>query len=238
MTTNYEIIEKFEDLLISEIEKIIINIISNNTQLNISAKSRAGAEISEYLEKKFLEVYKNISKFISNVETAPKGATKNPWDLRFKFNYKKNSEEIWVDFKALKTSSVDSNPDIGTPNKVVNIIENGFFYILYIYVFYDENEKGLQFQKINNSFLKLYFLKDIEKSFRRNPKNQLQVNASSKIEKRSREEFLKLLYLKIKESHTRQIEISQKALKSIEEDEKKIIKKNKELEEKFIKNCQ
>lgn len=212
MKLNYEIIQKFEDLLILEVEKIMINIISNNSQLNISAKSRAGAEISEYLEKKFLEEYKNTSKFITNVETAPKGATKNPWDLRFRFNYKKNSEEIWVDFKALKVSSIDSNPDIGTPNKIVDIIENGYFYILYIYVFYDENKKGLEFKKINNSFCKIYFLKDIEKSFRRNPKNQLQVNASSKIEKRTREEFLKLLYLKIKESHIRQIEISQKKL--------------------------
>ena len=237
MSNNYNLISDFEDLLIKEVEKIINQIISDKIQLNISAKSRAGAEISDYLEEQFSKKGKELSRYISNIEKSPKGATKNPWDLRFDFNFKKNCEEIWVDFKALKISSLDSNPDIGTPNKVIKIIDNGFFYILFIYVFYVEKNDGLEFQKIDNSFSKVYFLKDIEKSFRRNPKNQLQVNASSKIEKRTREEFLRLLFQKIKESHVRQIQISKKALAKIEKDEKDIIKKNKEIEDNFIKNC-
>ena len=44
------IIKDFENLINKEISNIIIEIISNNICLDISAKSRAGAEISEFLE--------------------------------------------------------------------------------------------------------------------------------------------------------------------------------------------
>ena len=111
MSNNYNLISDFEDLLIKEVEKIINQIISDKIQLNISAKSRAGAEISDYLEEQFSKKGKELSRYISNIEKSPKGATKNPWDLRFDFNFKKNCEEIWVDFKALKISSLDSNPE-------------------------------------------------------------------------------------------------------------------------------
>ena len=98
-------------------------IVKNQIKLNISAKSRAGAEISDYLENSFKENTKQISNKIFNVETAPKGATKNPWDLKFNYKIKNHKEEIWVDFKAIKISSLDSNPDIGTPNKIFVFID-------------------------------------------------------------------------------------------------------------------
>ena len=90
--------------------------------------------------------------------------------------------------------------------------------------------------KINGDFIKLYFLKDIHHSFRRNPKNQLQVNISEKPEYRSRKSFIKLLMKKISESYNRQIKISQKALKRISKEEKALLKKNKESEIRILNN--
>ena len=40
-------IQKFENLVLSELESIIFNIINSTNNLPISAKSRAGAEISD-----------------------------------------------------------------------------------------------------------------------------------------------------------------------------------------------
>ncbi len=226
----------FEKELVQILEKIIDKIIKKKIKLNISAKSRAGAEVSDYLEKSFQENSKQISNKIFNVETAPKGATKNPWDLKFDYEIKNHKEEIWVDFKAIKISSLDSNPDIGTPNKIFDLIKKGYFYIVYIYVFYEEDGDGLRFMKSNNKYSKIYFLKDINHTFRRNPKNQLQVNVSSKPEIRSRTKFLEILFEKIIESHKRQIEISKKELAHIIDKKKDILEKNKINEKKLNEN--
>jgi len=221
--------KNFEKLILIEIDKIILKIIHDFSILNISAKSRAGAEISDFLEDKFVEYAKN-NNFLNNSEGSPKGATKNPWDVKTIFQYKKIKENIWIDFKAIKTSGKDSNPDIGTPNKIINFINEGDFYLLYVYVFYEENKQGLKFVKVNGGYTKTYFLKDIHHSFRRNPKNQLQVNVSAPPEYRTREEFIKLLINKIMESHKRQIQISNKALQNLLNEEKRLLKKNKESE--------
>ena len=228
-------IKEVEKLIINEFKKIMIQIIQDYPKLNISAKSRVGAELSDFLEEKFVE-YSNTSDVFKNSKKSPKGATKNPWDVKTTFSFKKLNELIWVDFKALKISSKDSNPDIGTPNKIIKFIKEGHFYLLYIYVFYNETKNGLKFMEVNGDFIKLYFLKDIHHSFRRNPKNQLQVNISEKPEYRSRTSFIKLLMNKISESHNRQIKISQKALKKLAKQEKTLLQKNKESEIKILNN--
>lgn len=228
-------IKNFEKLIIEEFDKIILQIIKDYPELNISAKARAGAEVSDFLEEKFVE-YSKKSEFFRNSEKSPKGATKNPWDAKTNFCFKNIQEIIWVDFKAFKTSGKDSNPDIGTPNKIVSFIKEGNFYLLYSYVFYEETKKGLKFVKTNNGYTESYFLKDIHHTFRRNPKNQLQVNISEPPEYRTRKEFVKLLMRKIKESHERQMKISEKALEKIEAEEKILLRKNKESETKILKN--
>ena len=144
-------IKGFEDLVISELKKVVDTIIKNNLKLPISAKARAGAEISDWLEKKFVELTLK-HKYFKNSESAPKGSTKNPWDARTTFVYKNVEEEIWIDFKAFKVTSADSNPDIGTPNKIVKLINDGDFYHAFIYVFYQSNAKGLMF--VSNSATK------------------------------------------------------------------------------------
>lgn len=230
-------IKDLENLIIKAIDDLIIKIIRDFSELNISAKSRAGAEISDFLEEKFVEYSKN-SKYFCDSEKSPKGATKNPWDARTTFCLNGLKEPIWIDFKALKNSGKDSNPDIGTPNKIVKFIKDGNFYLLYVYVFYEETEKGLKFVKTNGKFTKSYFLKDIHHSVRRNPKNQLQVNMSQPHEYRSKEDFIKLLMSKIQESHIRQIKISEKALEQIESEQETLIQKNKESEIRILKNLQ
>jgi len=120
-------IREYENLVRETLSNIIEEIILKNTVLDISAKSRAGAEISDWLEKAFVCATKN-HKFLLNSEAAPKGKTKNPWDARCDFNYNGHNEEIWIDFKAFKRSGIDSNPDIGTPNKIIKFIEDGGFY--------------------------------------------------------------------------------------------------------------
>ncbi len=197
-------IREYEDFLREEITNVIRGIISKNVTLNISAKSRAGAEISDWLEKEFVKATQN-HQFIFNTETAPKGYTKNPWDARCFFNYFNHREEIWIDFKAFKLSGKNSNPDIGTPNKVIQFIEKGGFYLLYVYVFYEENDNGLRFIESESKIVKSYFLKDISPTFRRTPTNQLQVNISANPTYRTREEFIDLFMAKVREGLERQL---------------------------------
>ena len=227
-------IKEFEELILKKLKDVVDPIILNNPILAISAKARAGAEISDWLEEKFVENTQNHD-FFEDSESSPKNSTKNPWDARTVFKLGNLKEEIWIDFKAFKITSADSNPDIGTPNKIVKLINDGNFYHVFIHLFYQSNGVGLIFMQHENSFSKLYFLKDISSSFRRNPKNQLQVNISAPTEYRTREEFIKVLISKIKESHERQIKISNKALKGIDELENKLLESNKKSETALIK---
>lgn len=222
-------IKEFEDLINKTISSVVASIIDENKILNISAKSRAGAEISDFLESKFVELSK-ASNCLINAEQSPKGATKNPWDAKVYFKYANHLEEIWIDFKAIKIDQLGSNPDIGTPTKIINFIQNGGFYLLYVYVFYKELEDGLEFCKVNNYFVKSYFLKDVHHSVRRNPKNQLQVCISTEPEYRTREEFIDLLFDKLKESYYRQIKIAEKELLTLEEKQAKIKEFNRQQE--------
>ena len=208
-------IQEYEALILSELEAVVKTVLSNNPQPKISAKSRAGAEISSLLEEAFVKETKGHNYF-KNSLGSPDGATKNPWDAMTHFCVKDHDEIIWIDFKAVKVSNADSNPDIGTPDKIVDLINSGYFYLVYIFVYYEETKDGLKFvQNTDNEMVKIYFLKDINHTFRRNPKNQLQVNISAKPEIRTREEFINLLFAKIEESHKRQISISNKALEQI-----------------------
>lgn len=208
-------IREYENLVKKTITDVIKNIISNNETLNISAKSRAGAEISDWLEEAFVNATQN-NKRLLDTEAAPKGKTKNPWDARCFFQLKDHKEEIWIDFKAFKLSGIDSNPDIGTPNKVIKFIEEGGFYLLYIHVYYEEDGNGLKFIKSEGEAVKSYFLKDISPTFRRTPTNQLQVNISAKPTYRTREEFIEILMVKLKEGLIRQLEKSQQKLSDID----------------------
>jgi hypothetical protein len=230
-------ISDFENLILAELKSVTEKILNKNPTPNISAKARAGAEISDLLEKQFV-IEAGKHKYLKNSQSSPDGATKNPWDAISYFCLNGHEELVWIDFKAVKVSSVDSNPDIGTPDKIIDLIEQGYFYLAYIFVYYEETENGLKFVKNNdNELIKIYFLKDISSTFRRNPKNQLQVNISAKPEKRSRSEFINILFDKISESHKRQIEISKKALKQIEEDriKEKLLKENEKQEQKIKK---
>jgi len=227
------VISEFENLILSELKKVVEKIIKENLTLPISAKSRAGAEISDFLEDEFVLRTKNHSYF-KEVESSPKGATKNPWDVRTFFTIKSHKELVWIDFKAVKISGLDSNPDIGTPDKIIRLIEDGYFYLVYIFVYYEQFENGLRFVKReNNEYIKIYFIKDISSTFRRNPKNQFQVNVLAKPEYRTREEFIKVFIKKITESHVRQIQISERVLKKIKENkiEEKLINLNKKSED-------
>ncbi len=210
-------IHRFESLILSELKYVTESILTKNAMPNISAKARAGAEISDLLEKQFVIETQNHTYFKKS-QYSPEGATKNPWDAMTYFCIKGHEELVWIDFKAVKVSSADSNPDIGTPDKIINLINQGYFYLAYIFVYYEETENGLKFVKNeDDELVKIYFLKDINATFRRNPKNQLQVNISAQPQNRTRAEFINILFDKIVESHKRQIEISEKKLKEIED---------------------
>jgi len=227
----------FENLILTELLTVTEIILKKNSTPNISAKARVGAEISDLLEKQFVVETQNHPYF-KNSRFSPEGATKNPWDVMTYFCINGHEEMIWIDFKAVKVSSADSNPDIGTPDKIFDLINQGYFYLAYIFVYYEENKNGLKFVKNNdNELVKIYFLKDISSTFRRNPKNQLQVNIQAKPEKRTRSDFINILFDKIIESHKRQINISKKKLKDIEESgiKDKLLTENKRQEQKIKK---
>lgn len=205
------LIREYEDYIKNTITDVVNSIIRNNRNLNIVARSRAGAEISDWLETQFVASTQGHP-LILDSEGAPKGKTKNPWDAKCNFNFNDHLEEIWIDFKAFKLSSIDSNPDMGTPNKIINFIASGGFYLLYIHVYYEEFGNGLQFVEYQGNLVKSYFLKDISSTFRRTPTNQLQVNISALPEYRTREEFIELLMNKVGAGLQRQLLNAQRKL--------------------------
>lgn len=196
----------YEKQLCKSIEQEVEKIIQANLHLNIRAKARAGAEISDYLEEHFvISINNNNHPYLTDAEQAPRGATKNPYDAKCYFDYMGRKELIWIDFKAFKTSSLDSNPDIGTPNKVIKFIKEGHFYLIFVLAYYEEDGEGLKFVEHSGKYTKVYPLKDVNHTFRLNPKPQLQVNMSAEPEYRTREQFIELLIQKHRESYNRNI---------------------------------
>ena len=225
-------IQDYENLVKNNITDIVRKIIEDNKILAISAKSRAGAEVSDFLEEKFVE-YTKSSKVMLKSEQAPTGKTKNPWDARTFYKQNNHEEEIWIDFKAFKISGEDSNPDIGTPNKIFDFINNGGFYLLYIHVYYKEAGGGLEFIEYKNNYVKSYYLKDVNHTFRRTPTNQLQVNIDAEPEYRTREEFVKLLNKKVLEGLKRQLKKATEKITEVQINEPNLIEQNK-LSQKII----
>lgn len=114
---------------------------------------------------------------------------------------------IWGDIKATKKSYEDSNPDLGTPEKIIKFIMDGHFYLMFVFLEYeatpDNQTKFLPFD--NGRYVHCQFLKDINHSVRINPKPQFQVNIHEPEEYRTRDEFLELFYTKYQESIDRNI---------------------------------
>lgn len=209
----------------SDIELVFTELLKeHNYILPISAKSRSGAEISDYLEDGFVDyLSRNPHNKILNPTGSPKGKTKNPFD--FCFNYYNPDHNftdlIWGDIKATKFSYADSNPDLGTPEKIIKFINEGHFYLLFVFFEYEATEDNkTKFRKFpDDKYVKCQFLKDIHKSVRINPKPQFQVNINEKEEYRSLDEFLDLFHKKYQESIDRNI--------------KKQIQKKEELDSRF-----
>ena len=202
---------KFEELMKQDVETFFTNILKEHDNiLPISAKSRSGAEISDYLEDGFVEyLNRNPHKRIYNPKGAPKGATKNPYDFCFNYKYKGNNFDdlIWGDIKASKFSYADSNPDLGTPEKVIKFIMDGHFYLMFVFLEYEStNDNQIKFIPFEDGrYVHCQFLKDVNHSVRINPKPQFQVNIHEPEEYRTRSEFLKLFYTKYQESIDRNI---------------------------------
>lgn len=212
--------KNIEDSIKLSIEKAFETILKNlNYTLPISANSRSGAEISDYLED---ELVKFFSKFthdnISNLIGAPKGKTKNPFDFAFDYHQNDFSDFIWADIKAININYEDSNPDLGTPNKIIDFILDNHFYLLFVLIKYkpDKNQTLIIPDK-DGKYVKCIFLKDINKSVRINPKPQFQVGINEKEEYRTIEEFIILFKNKYKESLERIIEKAQKKQKGLDE---------------------
>lgn len=217
----------YEEKLCKEILMIVESIITANLKLNIRARARAGAEISDYLEEQFvLYIEQNGHNYLYNAVQSPRGATKNPWDAKCQFYFMNRNEEIWIDFKAFKISSKDSNPDIGTPNKVIKFIKEGNFYLIFVLVYYDEEDDGLKFVKYDNHYSRVYPLKNVNSTFRLNPKPQLQVNIAAEPEYRTRKEFIDLLMKKHEESYQRQQESLQRKVENLNNIHEELIQAN------------
>lgn len=204
--------EKYvEEHMKQDIETIFTSILKEHDYIfPISAKSRSGAEISDYLEDGFVEYLSlNPHERIYNAKSSPKGATKNPFDFCFNYRWGNNEFDdlIWGDIKATKFSYADSNPDLGTPEKIIKFIMDGHFYLMFIFLEYESTEdnqvKFLPFE--DGRYVHCQFLKDIHHSVRINPKPQFQVNIHEPEEYRTRDDFLELFYKKYQESIDRNI---------------------------------
>ncbi|MCF8448258.1 MAG: hypothetical protein K9G49_00190 [Taibaiella sp.] len=199
-------IQEFETLITNNIDEVIGSIINANPNLGIAVKrgERVGDGISKYLENKFVEMTHNHQYFKESL-ASPIGKTKNPFDIQTVFEYQGHRELIWIDFKAVNIENDDTNPDSGTPDKVITLMQSGFFYLAYTLVYYRGLDHGLEFVKHNDKFVKTYFLKNVNSSMRITPANQMQVNGFAEPEIRSREEFLDFLLKKKIESNERKL---------------------------------
>lgn len=199
-------IQAYETLITTQLDQLVGNIITTNPKLNIAVKKgeRVGDGISKFLENKFVEFTQNHQYFKESL-ASPEGKTKNPFDVETIFEINGHKELIWIDFKAVNVENDDTNPDSGTPDKVITLMQNGYFYLAYIIVYYQGFENGLEFVKHNNLFVKSYFLKNVSPTMRITPANQMQVNGFSETVYRTREEFLDFLLQKKIESNERKL---------------------------------
>jgi len=222
-------IQDFEKLIISELKQVVEKIITQHPTLPIAVKKgeRQGDAISKFLETNFVKETQN-HQYLQNSSASPTGKTKSPYDVETFFSFKNHKERIWIDFKAVNISNIDSNPDSGTPDKIISLIKNGDFYLAYIFVYYEGEQDHLKFSKYDNELVKAYFLKDISPTVRITKVNQLQVNYSEKPVYRTRTEFINFLIDKKKQSFERSLKKVQTELENLE---KGVVYKNITLDE-------
>lgn len=208
-------VPEFEELVKSKIKTVFESIITDNLILHISAKSRVGAEVSEYLQEKFVD-YTTNNPFLSESRSAPPDATKNPWDAQTIFSLPTHNEIIWIDIKSIKLSpdrQTQSSPDMGSANKIYKMLEQGLVYLTYVLVYYTPVDGGLQFvTNQDGEYVKVFFLKDINSKFSRNYKNQLSVDIFLPEEKRTTTECFTLMHNKMRESFHNQKMAAEKGL--------------------------
>lgn len=221
-------IKEYENNLLLELETVVNKIITETPKLNIAVKKgeRVGDAISKFFEDNFV-AKTQVHEHFSNSEASPLGKTKNPWDARTDYTIQGFKQDVWIDFKAANVENDDTNPDSGTPDKIITHILNNNFYLVFIYVFYQGSENGLEFVQVDGKYVKTYFLKDISSTFRITPANQMQVNGSAKPEYRTREEFLRLLLTKKIESNERKLKKSTQELENLKAG---LFKKTKSME--------
>ena len=209
-------VQDFENLILSELKTVLENIIKETPSLPIAVRQgeRQGDAISKFLENAFVtETQKHP--YFKNSKASPTGKTKNPYDAETYFRYKDHNELIWIDFKAVNIANEDSNPDSGTPDKIITLIQSGSFYLAYIFVFYQGSEAHLSFVQKEREFVKAYFLKDVSPTVRITPANQLQVNYSQPPMYRTREAFIKFLAEKKKQSFERRLKKAQSDIENL-----------------------
>lgn len=216
-------IQKFENLITDNLDEIVTQIIHANPILTIAVKrgERVGDGISKYLENKFVE-FTQQHKYFKESIASPVGKTKNPFDVQTIFEFKGHKELIWIDFKAINIENQDTNPDSGTPDKVITLMLNGYFYLAYVMVYYKGIEQGMEFGQYKELYAKSYFLKNVSPTMRITPANQIQVNGFAEPVYRTRKDFLEFLIAKKIGSNERKLK---KAMSELENLKVGIIKK-------------
>ncbi|GAB4189717.1 MAG: hypothetical protein Fur006_31260 [Coleofasciculaceae cyanobacterium] len=206
-----------ETIILNLIAQIFEQIIQDNLTLSIRAKSRAGAEISDFLEDKFVEIAENKEGVIK-VGGAPKGQTKSPFDIYLIYEfYPTEKELIWIDIKATNVVYSNSNPDMGTYKKFLDFFKQGHYFAFYCHFAYLPEGEGLKFVNTpQGELFNLFLLKDIHHSFRIQPNNQLQVNYAAPPEPRSLIDFINLLQTKLQESLIRRQKIIERELNKLD----------------------
>ncbi|MGK7920841.1 MAG: hypothetical protein AB4080_12635 [Trichodesmium sp.] len=206
-----------EEIILNFIKTIFQQIISENPTLPIRAVSRAGAEISDVLEDNFVEIAKKKEKIIE-VAGSPKGATKNPYDIYFIYEFTKQEQElIWIDIKATNTAYKNSNPDMGTYKKFIDFFKKGNYFAVYCVLAYVQDKNGLRFVETpTGQMVNIFLLKDINSSVRIQPNNQLQVNYAASPQPRSLTEFLDLLKEKVQASLVRKQQKIEREINNLE----------------------
>ncbi|NJL77520.1 MAG: hypothetical protein HC892_23250 [Saprospiraceae bacterium] len=234
-------IQAYETLITTQLDELVENIININPKLNIAVKKgeRVGDGISKFLENKFVEFTQNHQYFKESL-ASPEGKTKNPFDVQTIFEINEHKELIWIDFKAINIENDDTNPDSGTPDKVLNLIEQGYFYLAYILVYYKGSEEGLEFVAHKGTSVKSYFLKNVSATMRITPANQIQVNGFAEPVYRTREQFLNFLLQKKIESNERKLKKATDELENLKQGKfkkdltlEKLLQLNSEQEEKI-----
>ncbi|OGC92303.1 MAG: hypothetical protein A2142_05840 [candidate division Zixibacteria bacterium RBG_16_48_11] len=202
ITRSSLILDKQDDLdkVVAELSRVFSDILTGlSFRLPIAAKTRSGAEISDFLEGQFIQ-HINLGKSTMLSDAVQGQGTKSPFDFKCLAKLgSANTQLVYCDIKTafIKEEKSNSAPDMGAINKYISFFKDGNTCFIFIFLKYKSVKQGFEVVKFtddqNPTYFLIYPLQYISSSVSLNLKNQIQINFEARPRERTRKEFLELL---------------------------------------------